>query len=137
MSKKYTLTQIFCFFEHCKNTKIPYEISVVKDCPDDGYSCSSYSCEIGFKYYLPHLGWISLGYFSPKEVFESPYFKEVWNYLPEIEENVFTYGKHTAFDELIGIKKQKTALQILKNKSKLFSDEEFQILNNALNKKED
>ena len=140
----YSLDVCIQFYNWAIKNNFRCEIRVASHYEDDGYSyCPSFP-KIDFIYYLPIIGWQSIGSFYPRLIFESKYFEMIWNILPEIEENVYTHGKHSAFDELIAAKNANDlklkkfsdlakAKKILETKFSLLTEEENEVINKVLN----
>lgn len=131
---KPTLDQVMSFFEEQKELCQLMHLCffVHSQCDDDGYSyCPSYPM-IGVKYYLPIFGWQYFDSFSPKEIFNSKYFDKIWNMLPEVEESVFNFGKHMAFDELIKNNKEYKEKQSMLKKLSNFNETEISLLKKYL-----
>ena len=140
----YELETCMRFLDRCimSGNELQAGVYVYSTCDDDGYSyCPSYPM-IGFRYFVPVLGWQHFESFYPREIFNSEYFEVIWDLLPEIKEDICHYGKHAAFDDLI--KESNTHLEKLadeteKNvleKLKTFTPKELNYLEKYIKKGE-
>ena len=138
---EYSLDTIISFMEYCELAGIPFNIKILRECNDDGYSCPSYFNTISFSYFLPVIEWQHFDTFNPKEVFDSVHFDYIWDHLEEIDEDsVFNIGKHIVFDKLIKqreIQKTKERKEEIKrdliNRLGKLTDEEGEVIDEVVN----